>query len=70
MKNSATLSPKYQVSIPKAVRESLNWKAGQKLVFLPKGDGVLVLPEPELEDLLGLTKGANTDLYRDRNDRY
>ena len=70
MKNSATLSPKYQVSIPKAVRESLNWKAGQKQVFLQKGDGVLVLPEPELEDLLGLTKGANTDHYRDRNDRY
>ena len=36
MKNSGKLSPKYQIAIPKEVRESLNWKVGQKLVFLPK----------------------------------
>ena len=70
MKNSGKLSPKYQIAIPKEVRESLNWKAGQKLVFLPKGNGVLVLPEPEIEDLFGVAEGANPDDYRDRNDRY
>ena len=33
---SATLSTKYQISIPKAIREEQHWKAGQKFVFIPK----------------------------------
>lgn len=35
----ATLSSKFQISIPKAVREEQQWKAGQEFVFIPKGKG-------------------------------
>ena len=70
MKLGSTLSPKYQVSIPKAVREQLSWRPGQKLVFIPKGNGVLMMPAPEREDLVGIARGANLQGYRDRNDRY
>jgi AbrB family looped-hinge helix DNA binding protein len=70
MKLGSTLSPKYQVSIPKAVREQLSWRPGQKLVFVPKGNGVLILPAPEREDLVGIARGADLEGYRDRNDRY
>ncbi len=66
----ATLSSKFQISIPKTVREAEGWTAGQKFVFIPKGKGVLVMPVPEAEDLIGLAKGANTENYRDRKDRY
>jgi AbrB family looped-hinge helix DNA binding protein len=34
--NTATLSAKYQISIPKAVRSALAWKPGQEFVFIPK----------------------------------
>ena len=70
MAASATLSTKYQISIPKAVREQQHWKAGQEFVFIPKGKGVLVMPVPELKELAGVAKGARSDGYRDRKDRY
>ena len=66
----ATLSSKFQISIPKSVRETEGWRAGQKFVFIPKGKGVLVMPVPEPEELFGIAKGANTENYRDREDRF
>ncbi len=70
MPATATLSSKYQISIPKAVREEQHWEAGQEFVFIPKGKGVLVMPVPDLEQLSGLAKGAMTRGYRDRKDRF
>jgi AbrB family looped-hinge helix DNA binding protein len=70
MSATATLSSKFQISIPKAVREKQNWQAGQEFVFIPKGNGVLVMPVPELAELEGIAKGARKDGYRDREDRY
>ena len=70
MAATATMSTKFQISIPKAVREAYAWRAGQEFVFVPKGDGVILMPVPELDDLIGITKGANKEGYRDRKDRY
>jgi AbrB family looped-hinge helix DNA binding protein len=70
MPSTATLSSKFQISIPKAVREELHWEAGQEFVFIPKDKGVLMMPVPELEALAGIAKGARKDGYRDRKDRY
>lgn len=70
MSATAMLSSKYQISIPKIVREEQHWEAGQEFVFIPKGNGVLMLPVPELEQLAGLAKGAKPVGYRDRKDRY
>lgn len=70
MAATATLSSKYQISVPKAIRDDLHWKAGQEFVFIPKGKGVLLMPVPELEQLAGMAKGARTGDYRDRGDRY
>lgn len=69
MAATATLSSKFQISIPKAVRDEQRWRAGQEFVFLVKGNGVLVMPLPKLEQLAGIAKGANTEDYRDRDDR-
>jgi AbrB family looped-hinge helix DNA binding protein len=48
MAATAKLSSKFQISIPKAVREEQHWKVGQEFVFIPKGKGVLLMPVPEL----------------------
>jgi AbrB family looped-hinge helix DNA binding protein len=66
----ATLSSKFQISIPKAIRSARKWQPGQKFAFIPKDGGVLLVPIPRLEDLAGSMRGANTENYRDRNDRY
>ncbi len=70
MSETATLSAKFQISIPKAVREARNWKAGQEFAFIPKGTGILLVPVPERDALRGLAKGANPENYRDHKDRY
>lgn len=70
MSSTATLSSKFQISIPKAVREEQHWKAGQEFVFIPKGKGVLVMPVPELKQLYGMARGARATGYRDREDRH
>jgi len=67
---TATLSSKFQVSIPKSVREELHWEAGQEFVFIPEDKGVLMMPVPELEELAGIAKGARRENYRDRKDRF
>jgi AbrB family looped-hinge helix DNA binding protein len=67
---TSKISSKYQISIPKAVRERLDWRPGQKIAFIDKGKGVLMIPVPKREDLVGIARGANIDNYRDRNDRY
>jgi AbrB family looped-hinge helix DNA binding protein len=66
----ATLSTKFQISIPKTVRELNHWRPGQEFAFLPKGRGVLVIPVAQLEELVGLARGARVDDVRDRKDRF
>jgi AbrB family looped-hinge helix DNA binding protein len=67
--DTATLSAKFHISIPKAVRTAKDWRAGQEFAFIPKGAGILIVPVPRVEDLAGIAKGAKTENYRDRQDR-
>jgi AbrB family looped-hinge helix DNA binding protein len=68
---NVTLSSKFQISIPKEVRDSEGWKAGDKFAFVPRGKGHYALVRvPTLDDLVGIAKGIEADDYRDRSDRY
>ena len=69
MTDTATLSSKFQISVPKAVRTRIGWKPGQQLVFLPKGNGVLLVPVPSRAKLAGSMAGADPEAYRDRSER-
>ena len=68
-KDTATLSGKFQISIPKSIRTAQGWQAGQVFAFIPKGDGMLLVPVPKLQDLAGVVSGARPDDFRDRTDR-
>ena len=70
MSDTATLSAKFQISIPKAVRVARRWKAGQEFAFIPRGTGVMLVPVPEASELAGIAKGAKAENYRDRDDRF
>jgi AbrB family looped-hinge helix DNA binding protein len=67
--DTATLSAKFQISIPKAIRTARQWQAGQVFAFIPKGEGMLLVPVPKREELAGLARGARPRGYRDRTDR-
>jgi len=66
---SVTLSSKFQLSIPKAIREEMHLQAGQKFAVITKGDIIALVPIPELAEMRGIAKGADTSNYRDRKDR-
>ncbi len=69
--NAVTLSSKFQISIPKEVRESQGWKPGQRLAFVPHGKNFVLVPVPTLDEVFGMAKGADRTGYRDRReDRY
>ena len=70
MAETATLSTKFQISIPKAIRAAQHWEAGLTFAFIPTGTGVLLVPVPKRDALRGLAKGANAEGYRDRKDRH
>ncbi|MEE3504235.1 AbrB/MazE/SpoVT family DNA-binding domain-containing protein [Acidiphilium acidophilum] len=69
VKDTAKLSSKFQISIPKAVRTVQHWQAGQEFAFIRKGTAVLLVPVPEREALAGLARGALPEGYRDRTER-
>lgn len=65
------VSPKYQVVIPKRVREELGLQPGQELqVFVLDGDIRLHRPR-SIKELRGIAKGiAWKDDYRDHTERF
>ena len=69
IKDTATLSAKFRISIPKAIRTARRWEAGQVFAFIPKGEGMLLVPVPKIEELAGVARGAKLENYRDRTDR-
>ena len=66
---SVILSEKFQICIPKALREELNLHAGQQLILIAKGLVIHLVPKIEIKNVRGLLKGASPSHYRDRQDR-
>ena len=54
---TATLSPKYQIVIPKGIRNLLHLKAGQKLQVSANGAHIEVRPILGPDDLIGMLRG-------------
>ena len=64
-----TVSPKFQIVIPKEIRQKLNLKPGQKLQVIQLGDRIEFIVLKDIRDARGFLKGINTDVVRER-DRY
>jgi AbrB family looped-hinge helix DNA binding protein len=64
---SVTVSPKYQVVIPKSVRESLNLRPGQKMQVVEYDGRIELIPERDIKELRGFLKGINTEFKREKD---
>ncbi len=64
-----TISSKYQVVIPKDVREKLHLKSGQKMTVVVKGGVVYLIPEKPVESFKGFLMGMNTKDIREDKER-
>ena len=64
-----TISSKYQVVIPKPVREHLNLKIKQKLTVIEKDKMLILIPQTSLEEIRGVAAGSRVENYREKQDR-
>jgi AbrB family looped-hinge helix DNA binding protein len=65
--DTVTLSPKFQVVIPRAIREAMGLKAGEKLRVTQYGDRVELIPVKKARDLRGFARGMDTTIRRERD---
>ncbi len=65
---TVTVSPKFQIVIPRVVRESLQLRPGQKMQVIEYAGRIELVPERSIVFLRGFLKGINTDFERE-NDR-
>ncbi|MEF8823719.1 MAG: AbrB/MazE/SpoVT family DNA-binding domain-containing protein [Desulfohalobiaceae bacterium] len=65
-----TISSKYQIALPRALRERLKLQPQQKLTVLEKDGMIILMPQVPLEALRGIARDANVSDYRDKRDRY
>ena len=59
------VSPKFQVVIPKLVRESLGVLPGQRLQVVPYGDRIELVPLPDIGEMRGFLAGMDTRFDRE-----
>jgi len=63
------LSPKYQIVIPREVRENLGLEKGQKFAVVVKNGVISLVPVPSLEELRGMAKGIEMREIREDEER-
>ena len=59
------VSPKFQVVIPKPVRESLGITPGQRLQVVQYGDRIELVPVRDIDEMRGFLAGIDTRLERE-----
>jgi len=59
------ISPKYQVVIPKRLREALELAPGQKVQMIAYADRIEMIPVKKISDMRGFLKGIDTTVERE-----
>ncbi len=61
---TVTISPKFQVVIPKAIREVLGLKPGQKVQAIAYGNRIELIPVRPAKEMRGFIRGIDTSVQR------
>ena len=64
---TVTISPKFQVVIPKGIRERLKLRAGQKIQAILYQDRIELVPLRPIRKMRGFLKGISTEVPREAN---
>ena len=65
--DTVTLSPKFQIVIPRAIREALGLVPGEKLRVIRYGERLELIPVKHVRELRGFARGMDTTISRDRD---
>lgn len=66
---AVTVSPKFQVVIPRSVRERTNIRAGERLQVISFDDRIELVPIRPMRSMRGFLKGLDSRFVRDEDDR-
>jgi len=61
---TVTISPKFQVVIPKDIRKSLKLAPGQKVQAIAYENRIELIPQRPMKEMRGFLKGVDTDVPR------
>ena len=64
---SVTVSPKYQIVIPRPVRDKLHLQPGQKVQVVEYDGRIEIIPERDITELRGFLAGINTTFAREKD---
>jgi AbrB family looped-hinge helix DNA binding protein len=64
---TVTISPKFQVVIPKTIRNSLKLSPGQKVQAILYDNRIELIPVRPIRKMKGFLKGINTDVPREKD---
>ena len=64
------VSSKYQVVIPKDVRERAKIRVGQEFQVIAKGGSVTLVPDKPISAMRGFVRGMKTTGFREKKDRF
>lgn len=67
--STVLVSPKFQVVIPREIREQANITVGQRLQMISFDDRIELVPVRKMKSARGFLKGFNCSFSRDEEDR-
>lgn len=62
-----TVSPKFQIVIPKEIRESMGIVSGQKVQIMSYQGRIEVIPLKPMKEMKGFLKGIDTTVVREED---
>ncbi len=65
--NTVTVSSKFQVVIPKEVREKIHLQVGTTMEIITYGSRIELVPIQPMRNLKGMLKGLSTEIQRDED---
>ena len=64
---TVTVSPKFQVVIPKEIRDTLRLRPGQKMRVIEYDGRIELIPDRDISELRGFLKGIDTRFKREKD---
>ena len=65
--STVTVSPKFQVVIPQAIREVMRLCAGEKLRVMSYDDRIELIPIRPVQEMRGFLRGMDTHMEREED---
>ncbi len=62
---TVTVSPKFQIVIPREVRDKFHLIPGQKVQVIPYANRIEVIPEKQISDMRGFLRGIDTSIEKE-----